>query len=396
MIPLLKLLGSLAVILSLGIGGFFLNVFLHELGHAIPIMFWSKKIVTIYIGSLGDPDRSFRLRFGRLQLYLKYNPFLWFRGMFVPGERLSVNKMIFYMSMGPMVTILITITCLFALKTMELDSPQIIVLVTIMVIGGMYVFSSAIPWGRLITTHSGMGIRNDMTQIVQLWKMRNMPEVYWEAWEKFKAKEYMQASDLLEEEIGKGDPGVVLLRFAASAHLQSGRYDRAETVLGYIRDRYRFSLEDKINDGCHKIMVGRYREAITIYSELLTLHYNNFLILNNMGYALIAAGEPEKALWYLDRGLTLAPRFVHLYSNRGWARMQLHQWEEGMADTQQALKLNDAHADGYRNLGLYALEKGQNEEAKAHLLKAKSLDAQVQFVDAPLIEADRRLQSSLV
>ncbi|HVU95591.1 MAG TPA: hypothetical protein VHE34_10220 [Puia sp.] len=395
MIPLFELLTSLAIILALGIGGFFLNVFLHELGHAIPMLFWSKKKVAIYIGSFGDPNRSFRLPAGRLNVYLKYNPFLWFKGMCRPEERMSVNKMIFYIAMGPVVSLLITGICLLILKTMGPDSRETVVLVTIMVIGGLCVLSSAIPRNKLHGTYSGNGMKNDAAQIVHLWKMRNVPEEYWEAWNKFREKEYLQASELLDEAIDRGNPGVVLLRLAVAAHLQSGRYDRAEIVLGYIRDRYRFSLEDKINNGCHKILAGRFREAIAIHAELLQLHYNHFLILNNMGYALVAAGEPEKAVLYLDKGLAVAPRFAHLHSNRGWARMLLGQWEEGIADTNHALELDNTLADGYRNLGLYALEKDRNEEAKEHFLKARSLDARVQFVDDPLGEAERRLKSNL-
>jgi Tfp pilus assembly protein PilF len=393
MIPLLELLASLAIILSLGIGGFFLNVFLHELGHAIPILFWSKKKVIIYIGSLGDPARSFRVPVGRLEMYFKYNPFLWRRGMCRPGERLSVDRTIFYTAMGPLVSLLITATCLLILKTWELGSSQTVVLVTIMVIGGAFVLSSAIPRGYLHSTHSGKSVQNDATQIVRLWKTRNMPEAYWEACERYWAKDYVQAGELLEEEIGKRDPSVVLLRLAVAAHIQSGRYERAEVLLESIRERYRISMEDEINDGCLKIMTGRFREAIAINAELLRLHYNHFLILNNMGYALIAAGEPEEALLYLDRGLRLAPSFADLHSNRGLALMRLGQWEDGIRDTNHALKLEKTHADGYRNLGLYALEKCRNDEAKEHFLKAKSLDKRVQFVDDPLAEAERRLQS---
>jgi tetratricopeptide (TPR) repeat protein len=111
-----------------------------------------------------------------------------------------------------------------------------------------------------------------------------------------------------------------------------------------------------------------------------------------MGYALIAAGEPEKALRYLERGLGLAPRFAHFHVNRGWARMQLGQWEEGLTDTNYALQMDATLASGHRNLGLYALQKDRNEEAREHFLRAKSLDAQVQFADAPLIEAERRIR----
>jgi len=390
--PLLELLYDLAVILALGIGGFFLNVFLHELGHAIPILFWSKKKVTLYIGSLGDPTRSFALHIGRMDVYLKYNPFLWMRGMCQPGERMPVNKRIFYTAAGPLVSLLVTLTCLLILKAMTPDASQKVVLVTITVISGSIVLSSAIPRGKWHGTYSGKAVRNDMAQMVQLWKLRNMPDAYWEALDKIGAREYLQAAELLEETIARGVQGVALLRLAVAAQMQLGNYGRAGELLELIRENHRFSLEDEINNGCHKIMVGRFREAVAIHTELLRLHYDNFLILNNMGYALIAAGEPKKALRYLERGLGLAPRFAHFHVNRGWARMQLGQWEEGLTDTNYALQMDATLASGHRNLGLYALQKDRNEEAREHFLRAKSLDAQVQFADAPLIEAERRIR----
>jgi tetratricopeptide (TPR) repeat protein len=392
---LLELFYGLSVILALGIGGFFLNVFLHELGHAIPILFWSKKRVSIYIGSFGDPTRSLIMRIGRLDVYLKYNPFRWMRGLCKSEERLPVNKIIVYTAMGPLSSLLVTLVCLLLLKTADPSHDLRVVLVTIMVIGGSLVLSSAIPMGKLHGTFSGKAVTNDMMQVIRLWKKRKMPERYWEARDKFFTKEYSKAAELLEEAIGKGNSGVEWLRLAVNAQLASGRFERAGELLEMIRTQYRLSLEDQINDGCHKILIGRFREAVAIHTDLLRLHYDHFLILNNMAYALIASGEPQKALPYIDRGITLAPRFPHLHVNRGWARMELGQWDEGLESTQFALQIDNTLASGYRNLGLYALEKDRNEEARDHFLKAKALDAQVQFVDAPLIEAERRIRSSL-
>ena len=72
--------------------------------------------------------------------------------------------------------------------------------------------------------------------------------------------------------------------------------------------------------------------------------------------------------------------------------MQLGEWEEGLADTHYALQLDGTLADGYRNLGIYSLEKGRLEEARDYLIKAKGLDNRVELVDKYLIEAERRLR----
>jgi tetratricopeptide (TPR) repeat protein len=391
--PLYELLAGLSSILALGIGVCFVNVLVHELGHAIPILCWSKKKVVVYIGSLGDPGHSFRLSLGRLELYLKYNPFLWFRGLCSPGERLAVSKMIFYTAMGPLASLLITLSSFVLLKTTKPSEHQTIVLVSCMVVGGICTLSSAIPRGRLSHTYSGGGIRNDATQIIQLWKTRHLPDVYWEAMDKLRAKEYSEAAELVEKLMGEGYSSAAIYRLAVVAHFQSGQYDRAEVLQEQIGARYHFTLDDKISGGCLKIMAGRYQEAVAIYRELLRLHHNHFLILNNMGYTLVAAGEPDKALPYLDRGITLQPRFAELYANRAWAKMELGRWEEGAADAQHALNLDETSADAFRALGLYEKVKGQLATAREHFIKARSLNARVQFVEEHLADIERRLQT---
>lgn len=392
MIPFIEFLVSLSLILTLGISGFLVNVLLHELGHAIPILIWSEKKVIVFIGSFGARSRSLRLPFGRLELFIKYNPLLWMRGMCQPGEHLSVKKTIFYTAMGPLVSLAIAVSCFVLLKNIDFGAGQMVILVTIMTIGGMCTLGSAIPRNRLFVTHDGMPMGNDASQIVRLWKMRGLPDAYWEVWKKICNKEYDAASDLAEKTIDEGYSNAALLRLAIVAHMRTGRYERTGTLLELIRANHRFILEDEVNDGCHKILVGRFGEATYIYSKLLRTHFNHFIILNNMGYSLVADGKPEKALSYLDRGIMLAPRFADLYANRAWAKMMQGKWEEGMADARRALELDDTNVDGYRVSGLYALEKGRAQEAKDLLLKAWSLDRHALFIDEPLAEADRRLR----
>jgi len=390
--PLYELLSALFPILALGISAFLVNLLLHELGHAIPKLCWSRQRVLVYIGSMGDPEQSWRLSLGRLEIFLKYNPFLWKRGLCRSDERLPVGKRMFVVAMGPLVSLLLTIIPFVLLKTIEPTERQTVILVTFMVVGGIFTWSSAIPRGRLNPTDLGGGVRNDAMQLIELWKTRHLPATYWEVCDKFQAKEYAEASDLAEQMIEEDNSQVAVYRLAISVHLTSGRYERAEALLELIRSRYRFSLEDEINDGCHKILTGRYRHAIAIYTELARLHYNHFLILNNLGYALVAAGESEKAMLYLDRGITLAPRFSELYATRAWGKMTLGQWEEGREDAQQALKLKESCVDAHRALGLYAKEKGEWANAKEYFLKARSIDPRSPFLDEPLADVERRLE----
>jgi tetratricopeptide (TPR) repeat protein len=386
MTPLYQLLSYLA----LGIGAFLVNVLLHELGHAIPVLFWSKKKVTIYIGSLGDPDGSLRLSLGSLDLFVKYNPFLWMRGL-CKHEVMSVKKQIIITAMGPLFSLLITLTSFLLLKTIDPDERQTVILVTFMVVGGVFTLSSAIPRGRLSPTHSGGGVRNDASQILQLWRTRNLPAAYMEAWDMFRAKEYASAAELIEKMLAEGCIDIAVYRQAFIVYFQWGKYERAEVIMESIRKRGRLSPDDQISDGCLMIMKGRFREAVAIFRELLRLQHNHFVLLNNMAYALIAAGEPKEAMYYLDRGINLAPRFSELYANRAWAKMEMRQWEEGLTDAQHALELNADSATAYHTLGLYALQQEDLHTAKEHFTRSLSLEPRGQFVEAHLADIERRL-----
>jgi hypothetical protein len=389
---LFETLTRLCQILALGISAFVINVAFHELGHAIPKLFWTKKDVLVFIGSLGEPGRYLRLSFGRLKVYIKSNPFLWIRGLCRSEERIPVGKQIIVTAMGPLVSLVLTIVPFILLKTMAPDERQTVILVTFMVVAGMFTLSSGVPFGHLNPTHISGGVKNDATQILQLWKARNLPAVYWEAADKFRAEAYGEAGALLARTIEEGPVSGAIYRLALAAHFHAADYERAQALSERLRQNYRFGLDDGLTDGSIKLMLGRYREAVAIFRELLREHFNHFVLLNNMGYALIAAGDAEQSLRYLDRGLTLAPKFAGLYASRGWARVELGRWEEGLADAQQALKLDDAAAGAYRVLGLYAREKGDLPAAREYFLKARSIEPHMPFLGESLADVERRLQ----
>jgi len=389
---LFETLTRLSQILALGISAFVINVILHELGHAIPKLFWTKKNVQVFIGSLGEPGRYLRLSLSRLEIYIKPNPFLWMRGLCRSEEWLPVGKQIVVTAMGPLTSLMLTIIPLILLETIAPDERQTVILVTFMVVGGMFTLSSALPFGHLNPTRISGGVKNDATQILQLWKTRDLPAAYWDAVDKYRAGAYDEAAALLEKIIDEDNVSGAVYRLALAAHFYAADYERAQTLSERIRQNYRFGLDDHLTDGSIKIMLGRYREAVAIFRELLRENFNHYVLLNKMGYALIAAGDPDESLRYLDRGLTLAPKFPELYASRAWARIELGRWEEGLADAQRALQLNEASADAYRVLGLYAREKGDLVTAREHLLKARSIEPQIQFLDAPLADVERRLQ----
>src|ERR1700761_1731600 len=143
------LVSELSAILALGIGACFINVLLHELGHAIPILFWSKQKVFVFVGNLGSMEKCFHLPFGRLFISVTYNPFLWIRGLCQATELLPIRKRIFYTMTGPLTSLFVGVLCLVILKTQQLEERTVIIFVTIMVVAAVFTLSSIIPSPKL-------------------------------------------------------------------------------------------------------------------------------------------------------------------------------------------------------------------------------------------------------
>jgi len=70
------------------------TVLLHELGHAIPGMIFSKKNVAVYVGSYGNKEQSFKIQIGTLEIWIRYNPIKWSGGIcIIDTEEVSINQM---------------------------------------------------------------------------------------------------------------------------------------------------------------------------------------------------------------------------------------------------------------------------------------------------------------
>jgi hypothetical protein len=83
-------------------------ILFHELAHGITALILSREKVGIYVGSYGDRSECYHLKFGLLEIWLKKQFSLWNKGLCVPeGKNFSTNEQIFYIFMGPFMTLLI-------------------------------------------------------------------------------------------------------------------------------------------------------------------------------------------------------------------------------------------------------------------------------------------------
>lgn len=166
-------LSILALALLVGLG-YFVTVTLHELGHAIPALLMTRDEVTIYIGSFGSPYRSFHLTIGRLELYCKYNPLLWYKGCCLHSDDyLSINQRIWLVAGGPIASLLETVGTYLLISSLQEEGFFRVVFGSIFVISLGATAYSLFPNPVPRYTPTGYTVYSDPYQIFRLIRMKN-------------------------------------------------------------------------------------------------------------------------------------------------------------------------------------------------------------------------------
>jgi hypothetical protein len=161
----------LALLLALAL---FINVTLHELGHAIPALLLTRGDVTIYVGSFGDPYRSYCRTFGRVTFYCKYNPLLWYKGCcFSSTYDLSIDQRILCVAGGPIASLILTFISWLSITLIDHQGFFRVLA------GGVFVISLCItgyllvPYPRPFYTPSGHPVYTDTYEILRLLRRRS-------------------------------------------------------------------------------------------------------------------------------------------------------------------------------------------------------------------------------
>jgi hypothetical protein len=151
----------------------FLHVLVHELGHALPVLANRGAWATVYVGSFGDPRHSLGLRLGRLKIWIKYNPFLWFRGMCRPGgASFSIDQQIRYVLAGPLASLLLGVLAFLLLQIGTLPGFLRFWLGFIILFTAFGLLGSTVPAGRRRYTVDGTPVYPDLILVFRLWRSK--------------------------------------------------------------------------------------------------------------------------------------------------------------------------------------------------------------------------------
>lgn len=355
------------------------TVLLHELGHAIPALLFTRNKVIIYIGSYGNTHRCFALKTGRLTIWFRYNPLKWWWGLCeADGNGMTWLQQIIYVAGGALFSLIIATTVLYIAFTLNMHGVLKLLCVSAF---ASALFDLCFNFSSVIRTNKDGTIQySDGYTLGQIIKIQYSSRDYKTGIQLYNNKAYNQSATLFEQLIAKGWTNDEIYRLAGTSYLFCKQYHKVIHLYQQLSAQCILNADDLYCLGLAHIYSGSGDAADTFLQQSLVLQPDNAYALNAIGYLLTTRHQYTEAIPLLDKAIQLAPSYSYAYNNRGHAKIETGMMEEGLADIQYSLELDKENAYAYRNIGIYYLLKQEHEKARTYLIKSQEMDKETPLV----------------
>jgi tetratricopeptide (TPR) repeat protein len=116
-----------------------------------------------------------------------------------------------------------------------------------------------------------------------------------------------------------------------------------------------------------------WKNSLMLFKHAVEVTDNNYLMHNNLGFALTARGRTDEAIKHFKEALRLNPDFEGAKINLGLALLTQGKFDECIDYYQEVLRVNPGYARVHNNLGAVLWRLGKIEEAAVHFRKAVAL-----------------------
>jgi tetratricopeptide (TPR) repeat protein len=128
------------------------------------------------------------------------------------------------------------------------------------------------------------------------------------------------------------------------------------------------------NQGNSYYNAGRYEEALTAFTNAVSLEPGNAVYWNNRGNTLCQLGRNEEAIIAFNKAIDLDPNFVSAWNSKANALDSLNRYVEALAAYNTVIELDPNEAVVWNNKGNTLYRLGRYEEALTAFSKAIELD----------------------
>lgn len=364
---------------------------IHEMGHAIPALLFSKESVTIYVGSYGDPASSTVLRWGRFTAYFSWDLAKWNMGVCTHGGLSNFKKAIMVVLGGPLASLLFGLGLVLFISQSNFSETTIFMLTFFTISFIWDFFVNIIPSGSPVKLYNGRTALNDGSQLAKLLRWIRYPEDYFIAKDKMEQKEYPVALTHLQKVQAAGFNDREIFRDKAKVYLLQKDYQAVLKTYADMVAHHKIQPEDMLKLGYVYTKIGDYEGAIKYYSQSLYLDYQDAITLNNRGYAYLQTGNYERAIRDLELAIAYHPEYTDAFNNLGLALIKTNRIEKGYEMLQKSMALDTKNPYVFLHLGFYFEKKGDYGLALQNFQKAKDLGIDHHGIDFYIAEAKREI-----
>jgi len=334
-----------------------ITTFIHELGHAIPALLFTKNPVQLVVGSYGDPD-SYKLHIGRLHLWFKYNPLGWYSGLCSHERIEGLGKTLMVIVGGPLASLLLSIGILLIVINGNFSDGQVF-LFSIFILSGLWDFCvNMYPSDTAIPMSDGGQTFCDGRQLLNLIQLSGHSD-------------FIDQANQIKKQ---GNPEALFTHYDNYLQKTPNRIIAVSMVEEFLEaKRYQDALD-----------------AFSIHLRPLKRKNSDFLLLTEIYHSL---KNNHEALRCIEQYLFTAFHDLYGINKRGEINLDLDNLEDAYKDLNYAYVLtkkeeyaaagplvdqniellNDAPRQQFY-AGFYYMKTNQNEKALKHFLRAKELD----------------------
>ncbi len=361
-----------------------ITTLIHELGHGIPGLIYTNKKVTLYLGSYGDPNESFKISIGRLEVFFNKKLLNWKIGLCVLEQKeLEINKQIIFCLMGPIASLILSFVLTYFIF-FENFSDDIKIILFLFNISTYYdFFVNIIPSSNPIELYNGSTVYNDGKRIKELLILKKMPKEYNIGAKFYNNKEFDLAAISFEKAINSGFRKDFVYQILINSYIQIKDYEKASLYMKEFNQIFKgkFNSNDYSYSGLIKSHYGRHEEALKDYDKAIKMNPNNYYAINNRGYTYNLLEKYEKAIEDFNRAMTIETDFAYALNNRGFSKIKLGLKEDGLKDLEKSMTIDGTNSYCYLNFGIYYYENEQYIKALEYFNKAKELDGKTYMLD---------------
>ncbi|PQJ08882.1 hypothetical protein CJD36_021675 [Flavipsychrobacter stenotrophus] len=362
---------------------------LHELGHAVAARILTKDKVSVFIGSYGNKEKSFRIPLGKLEVFYCPSLLSFSQGLCIPAAKdISTRNRIIFLACGPLASL---VTATAVLGSVVLFQAQDILRIGIIALAASAIsdlFANLIPIRKAFKLHSGSIAYNDGFTILKLLNWQRYQKII-PLYNQFNEhKQYVQALELIEPVFKPKISYVEIYRKALISAQLAGEYGKMMIFYEMAVPNTQLTSGEHNSMGLLFAVHHRIEEAFEAFDRAISIDPANVSAILNQAFCHLSRGDYGDAIADYNKCLNAPEHLAYTLANVGLAKIKLADTVAGLDDINRAKEISPNEPYVYRSLGIYYMDTGKTEEALANFNKCRELDSNCHVIDQLIEQAN--------